>query len=82
VCIVTIVQAIDYDRDASYQKQMRSNAMKQTAYCVISLIIFIIAIVSNDPNIAAAVPGDGLTLMFVDIGIVVAVILLCRWQYS
>ncbi|MGY5853581.1 MAG: hypothetical protein RTU92_08465 [Candidatus Thorarchaeota archaeon] len=68
-------EPIDYRRQREY-----SNCRKQNAYCFLSIILFILAGVTSYPGVAESIPGGMVTIVIIDIGIVLTVLLLCRFQ--
>jgi hypothetical protein len=75
------LHAIDYNGiDPDQYKYQKKEFNRQMIYCVVSIIIFFIAIVTSDPNVMATIPGGGLTLLLIDVGIIVLVIALCMYS--
>jgi hypothetical protein len=75
------LQAIDYDgRDPDQYRYQKKEFNRQMIYCVVSIVVFFVAIVTSNPNIMATIPGGGLTLLLIDIGIIVLVVALCMYS--
>ena len=65
----------DYD-SAKVKKDLRNTAI----YCVVSLLLLIVAFYISDPAIMEILPGGAVTSMVIGIGIIIAVFVLCYWQ--
>ncbi len=73
-------RAIDDGSDVDYQyRAQRKEFNRQMLYCIVSIIIFFVALITSDPAIVATIPGGGLTLLIIDTSIIVLVLAMCVW---
>ncbi len=63
-----------------YNRRAQADCLKQTSYCLGSIALFVLAGMIGIPEIAANIPGGTLTTSLITIGIVIGVLILCRFQ--
>ena len=72
----------DNDIQREYDERAMADCKKQSAYCFASIALFIVAGLIGTPGIADTIPGGVATLSIASIGIVILVIILCKFQMS
>lgn len=78
--IISAIENNDIQRE--YNERARKDCQKQAIYCFASIALFIVAGLIGTPGIATMIPGGTLTLGLISVGIVILVIILCKFQMS
>ena len=65
----------EYD-PSKVKKDLRNTMI----YCVVSLLLLMVAFYISDPATMEILPGGAATSMAIGIGIIIAVFVLCYWQ--
>jgi len=63
-----------------YAPSVKKDLRNTMIYCILSLLLFILAFYISDPVVMQALPGGPFTSMVMGILIIVAVFVLCYWQ--
>ncbi len=77
---IMAIESNDVQRE--YDARAMKDCQKQSAYCIASIALFIVAGLVGTPGAVAMIPGGALTLGLVSVGIVILVIILCKLQMS
>ncbi|MBD3407583.1 MAG: hypothetical protein GF411_15810 [Candidatus Lokiarchaeota archaeon] len=70
----------DGSGDVDLSSRNKEQLMSSVLYCIISIVLFSIAFLIRDPNIANLVPFGDLGIIAINVIIIVSIVFLCIWQ--